>query len=310
MLKLRGNSEHKNLEQAELAAQLLNGQRSLSNVGVSAVLTVNIDDKEYLVLARRQTKEGPRLMLPSGYVDAYRESGEAPTSAALLTEQTLKESHEEVIPVDGDGNIARAKIFQSAISAMLATEIRIIEPSGEDTGLLPALLKPAYPDLEGAYSNDNPYEIHGGYFPACVRSYGNAPTVTVDGQQTDLRFKLDLPNASGQVAAAYRISLPEGSQISLFHAETAPDKERDKETGKVGHFKEVLDPRGLLLAELDDQGEMTGKLCRLQEGRVVPVGEEEFPPDKTRFSEAFNWPVSGVTVPAVDGDIMWSSYFE
>lgn len=308
MLALRNDPAHRDLEHGELVSQLMSGERRLSNVGVSVVLTVNIDDKDYLILARRQTKEGPRLMLPSGYVDAYQDADESLRSPALLTEQALKELNEEVIATDGE-QITRGRIFESAISAMLATELKIIEPPGADTGLLPALLRPAYPEFSERYTDDNPYEIHRGDFPRCVRSLCNAPAVMVDGQPTDFRFHVDIPNASGQVVAAYRITLPEQSELSLLHAETAPDKDADKKNGVAGHLKEVLDPRGLIVAELDDQGEMTGKLFRVQQGRVVPAGEDEFPPDSTRFSEAFSRPVVGLLAPAVAGDVPWSAYF-
>jgi hypothetical protein len=313
MPNLRGNSDHKNVDSQDLASQLMRGERPLSNVGVSVVLTVNIDDKDYLLLARRETKEGPRLMLPSGYVDAYRGDGEAQKSPALLTEQALKELNEELIPTDGD-NLLRPKIFESSISQMLAVELKIIEPGKEDSSILPALLRHAYPKLteltDKSYTDDNPYEIHGGYFPKCVRSLSNGPAVYVDGQHTAFRFHLDLPIASGQVVAAYRIELPDVRNLSLFHAETKPDVAWDEEEGKKGHLKEVLDPRGLVVAELDEDGEMTGDLFRVYEGKLVRVGEEEFPQSITRFSEVFAWPVQGVSVPAVTGDVNWSIYFQ
>jgi hypothetical protein len=43
---------------------------------------------------------------------------------------------------------------------------------------------------------------------------------------------------------------------------------------------------------------MTGDLFRVYDGKLVRVGEEEFPQSITRFSEVFAWPVQGVSVPA------------
>lgn len=51
---------------------------------------------------------------------------------------------------------------------------------------------------------------------------------------------------------------------------------------------------------------MTGDLFRVYDGKLVRVGEEEFP----QISEVFARSVQGVSVPAVTGDVYWSNYFQ
>lgn len=305
MLSARKNSEKLSSQNIEALAS--HTGLPLANVGVSVAATVTIDGREFAILTQRGSN---RLMLPSGYVD-FKDSK---VPEQTLLDKALKELREEVllaVPGNGApaGDFLLGTITNRAL-AILSNQIRL-EQTEQSLGLNESQMPQPYKESSSvSYNNDVHFHVDKAVTPPeYLLALDSKRVVSINGTTTSFGFHYDQPCSSGQVVAFLKLHLPEVKYLSLLHAETQPDKEKNESENdpvkKGGWLKEVLHRDGLILAELAADGKLLGDFFRMQYGELIPA---HFDPLETRLSEVFRPRVEDVSVPISMGDIKLSEY--
>lgn len=284
MMALRSSGAFAGADPRTVTQRLQLGE-TVSNLGVSAALSCTLAGKEFAVLALRKPN---RLMLISGYLDAAREQLSGDTGRAQVVGGALKEAGEELLVVNRRGRIATgAVMLRDQLQFKIARELRLLEPQAElsNSSLATASLPVPYALSAGAFANRSRFTLEFAALPPYLLGVNPECRVEIDGSALPGGVHIDQPRGSAQIVLSYRLRLPAGRKLSLFHAETQLDPEMDQRTGRKGHIKEVLIPDGIVLAELGSGGNLSGKLFRLRRGALSQLSE---PASQFMLSEVFS----------------------
>lgn len=281
----RGNQNHPNVSNNGLKERYETGF-PLANVGVSAAVRIKIDGTDYLILAAR----GPKLMLPSGYVDISSVPASAPRDQ-VYRNTALTEVNEEIITAI---HIPKRQGLGFPLNRLAAGTGGFSQLVIHPAGLKEAVMARAYPDqadtTKVGYIRTRSSLITPSSDFSFLPGLNHSPTTYFEDGTTPLGESLKPANGkfygiretgSGQIVYSFTIELADLKNTSLLHAETHPETEREP-----GAIKEVLDPKGLVLAKLDSTtGLLTGETFSLIKGELIPTG---ITTDKIELSEVFN----------------------
>lgn len=302
--------------------EAINSELELSNVGISLAINLEIDGKEYAVLARRRMKDDQqRLMLVSGYIDAakfFDKTGDVAniSGGASVVLNAIKEGSEEALLGQQPGWFQRAE-FRGDLLRHVGDEIALnignqIERLGDGS------LRSGHGYEQLSY-NDNWWTMTSSELPAYIENVFTPPRVTVDGSVFDgAGFQVHMHTNSGQIIVGmkYNMDLSNRELLSLLHAEDGPLaltqalkmglKAADAPPDLLATR---LDRRGLILAELDAAGKLTPKFFNFVEGSLVPA-EHLGELDNIHLSDAFVAPSSPILKGFVDREnVKATDYF-
>jgi len=205
-----------------------------ANLGVSSILTINLDGNNYLITVKQDRKDFGDFVakLVSGYLDSkdLRNPGKA----------LRKEISEEILPVTSDENLVRF-IYQGK---------NIGNPFSEH-----------FQDYSAQMQLDYPARFH-------IQDLETA-VVSVDGSQLKEPAGLyfHAPFNSAQLVFSYHLS-PENLdfnnlRISLHHSE-----DKLKEDERI--IEKIFHPLGILLIKIKNK-KLTDKVYSLSNGKLIAV---------------------------------------
>ena len=236
----------------------------VSNLGVSAALTVGIHDEKYLVVAGQRGSDGSIFFqLVSSYVDSGTEPTGKSFLAALCFDTILAKINEEVIPFTAEGQIRRSWIREGE------------GPAGRRERLLmPEVFKDSLPR---AGTGECGISLTG--VPACVRGADRLREVRIDRKGVPAVAYESRKTGSLQLVYGFDLTLPGNfklHRVSLGQSENRPSE-------NPGRLHTVFKPAGCLLLKLGINGEFTGDVFQLLGGELCEFGISR----EARFSEAF-----------------------
>lgn len=254
----------------------------LSNVGISIAVNTQIDGKNYAILARRRMREGnQRLMLISGYIDAskfFKNTGEVAdvSGGAHVILNALKEGSEEALLGRQPGWFRQAE-FKGDLIRNVANELAVVSGNHIERTEEAYRLKGDYADLDYSY---NWWKMTTKTVPAYISNIFTPPTIEVDGTTFNgAGFQVHMHTNSGQIILGleHEMNLDTDRELlSLLHAEDGPLGTSD--ALKAGLKADSLPPDllatrldkyGLILCELDADGELTPNFFNFIEGSLV-----------------------------------------
>ncbi len=283
----------------ENGLQKLSSGLELSNVGISIALTTAIDGDRFALLARRAGANGMnRLMLPSGYTDARKffaadGSGLQVRPDQLFIGNAALEGSEELLVPRAPGWFSPTQLSGKLIESV-AGELAIqvgsqLERVGSDT----VQIAPSYEELD--YDLNTSWKLTFSGLPSYIHNVFQPPKVNIEGVELDgVGVQQHMHTNSGQLIFGGECQLPLENRelISLLHAEDGPlanASTRDvlNAAGVPGDMLATrLDRNGLILAKLDEAGQITPQYYNFFHGSLVPatdLGDV----DTIVFSDAF-----------------------
>lgn len=259
--------------------------KTLSNIGISVVLTTLIDGERYAVMQYRDRDN--RHMLLSGYVDAYSPDNIATSARGLMVSHSLEEVKQEFMGTIPPGQLLTG-VVQGIFLKPILKELVVSDSEILNDGNLPSLtLGRAYSALPNVDEQELPWKLEQREIPAFIHNIEKDANITFDNLPlTGVGLQYATHWNAGQLFFSYELKLPNRPDISLFHAEDGP-----KLSGLPYELQSALSTEGLVLMKLDRNGQLTDRTYWLRGGKLVE--RSDFDAFNIKLSEAFAGPLEG-----------------
>ncbi len=257
--------------------------RKVSNIGVSAAITVSIDGERFAVLQYRPHSNVHGLI--SGYVDARSAEETVLSGRELVTFHTLEELRQEFIAANRPGDVLRGSVSGDPLRDVLGELVigrgdALQRGTGEVVNLGAAYSKLSYEDgarrwhLRQTELPSYVFNLHG----VTTQEIDHAPLANV-GFQYSQRWN------AGQLLYSFELSLPADREgLFLFHAEDGPIA-----GAEPWRLETQLSPDNLVLFKLDSSGFLSENTYYFRDGALVR--RDEFDRSNIVLSAAFAGPL-------------------